>query len=106
MHTHTFQKTQFIVGETAADNWAIIKAAAKDYYWVHLDKYPSAHVIIEIDVEPTQEELAFAAQLIRDATPKAPLKATAIWTQVSNLRLGSKPGEVHFKNNAMVHNIT
>jgi hypothetical protein len=103
MKRYTACGTQFTVGESAIDNWAIIAAANKDYYWLHLDKYPSAHIIIEIDVEPTADEIAFATDLVRAATPRAPVSAGIVWTQVSNLRRGSKPGEVYFKNNSLVY---
>jgi predicted ribosome quality control (RQC) complex YloA/Tae2 family protein len=98
MKRYSAAGTEFVVGESATDNWSIIAAANKDYYWLHLDDCPSAHIIIEIDVEPTREEIAFAAQLVRTATPRAPPRAGIVWTQVSNLRRGSKPGEVYFKN--------
>ncbi len=97
----TFAGTRFIVGQSATDNWSIIAAANKDYYWLHLDDCPSAHIIIEIDVEPTHMEIAFAAELVRTATPRAPPHAGIVWTQVSNLRRGSKPGEVYFKNSKL-----
>lgn len=103
MKQYTFENTTFKVGTTAQENWAIIAAANKDFYWLHLEGCPSAHIIIEIDVTPTKEELAFASQLARTATPKAPPHAGIVWTQVSNIRLGSKPGEVYFKNNKLAY---
>lgn len=103
MKQFTFENTTFKVGATAQENWAIIAAANKDFYWLHLEGCPSAHIIIEIDVLPTKQEIQYALELARNATPKAPMKAGIVWTQVSNIRFGSKPGEVHFKNNKSVY---
>jgi hypothetical protein len=90
----TFNGTTFRVGQSAKENWAIIAAADKSHYWLHLEGVPSAHVIIEIDVEPTDEEIAYAVSAIRAQTPKAPLAAGYIMTTVKNLKFGSKPGAV------------
>ena len=90
----TFKGTTFRVGQSALENWSIIAAADKNYYWLHLEGVPSAHVIIEIDVEPTDEEIEHAIAAIRAQTPKAPAKAGYIMTTVKNLQFGSKPGAV------------
>ncbi len=103
MKQFIFEKTTFKVGTSAQENWALITAANKDFYWLHLEGCPSAHIIIEIDVEPTKQEIQFATQLARDATPKAPPHTGIVWTQVANIRLGSKPGEVYFKNNKLAY---
>ena len=93
----TFKGTTFKVGQSAQENWALIAAADKSYYWLHLSDVASAHVIIEVDVEPTAEEITYAIDLCRQQTPKAPAGAGHICTQVRNLKLGSKPGQVIVK---------
>ena len=100
MPQYSFNGTNFIVGKDAEDNWKIILESYNDYYWVHADNIPSAHVIIEID-EPLQEEFQYACDLCKKHT-KIKNKNKAIkfvTTQISNLKLGSKPGEVYFKDN-------
>jgi predicted ribosome quality control (RQC) complex YloA/Tae2 family protein len=96
---YTFNKTKFIVGRNAQENWRIISKADKNYYWFHLSDIPSSHVIIEIDVEPTQEELNFALEVCKSQTfrNKESKDVSYICTQVKNLKLGSKPGEVLIK---------
>lgn len=96
---YTFNKTKFIVGRNAQENWKIISRANKNYYWFHLNDIPSAHVIIEIDVEPTQEELNYALELCKSQTfrNKESKNVSYIYAQVKNLKLGSKPGEVLIK---------
>ncbi len=62
----------------------------------------SAHIIIEVDV-PLIEELKYACELCKNQTKKinnSSIKFVA--TQVKNIKFGSKPGEVYFKNNSNV----
>ncbi len=92
--TIIFKGTTFKVGQNAHENWSLIAAADKDYYWLHLSDVPSAHVIIEVDVEPTDEEIEMALSLCKQQTSKAPAKVGYICTRVRHLKLGSKPGEV------------
>jgi hypothetical protein len=86
--------TTYILGLNAEDNWRILAAADKSWWWVHLEGAPSAHVIIEIDVEPLQDELDFAKELILNQTPKAPRLSNIVYAEVRRLRRGTKVGEV------------
>ena len=38
--------TTYWLGKNAQDNWDIIKNAEVNWIWMHLDKFPSGHVII------------------------------------------------------------
>jgi predicted ribosome quality control (RQC) complex YloA/Tae2 family protein len=94
-----YNKTWFVVGKSADDNWKIILEADKDYYWVHADGAPSSHIIIEID-EPLDDELRYACELCCTQTKKLNKSSIKfITTKVKNIKLGSKPGEVYFKDN-------
>jgi predicted ribosome quality control (RQC) complex YloA/Tae2 family protein len=95
-------KTTFKVGRNAADNWKLIQAADRNYYWLHMDEgRPSAHVIIEIDCLPTTGELRAAAELCIAQT-KAPCR-DFVWAQIRDVRLGSKTGEVVLKSRKVFH---
>jgi predicted ribosome quality control (RQC) complex YloA/Tae2 family protein len=101
-----FDKTGYIVGRSDEENWKIISEAYKDYYWVHADNVPSAHIIIEID-DPLDDEIQYACKLCK-AHSKKIKKSSAkfVLTQVKNLKFGSKPGEVIFKDNSKIKYIT
>ncbi len=97
-----FNKTWFVVGKSAEENWKIISEADKDYYWVHADGVPSSHIIIEVDV-PLTEELKYACELCRLQTKKMKNSSVKfVATQVKNIKFGSKPGEVYFKDNSKI----
>ncbi len=98
-----FNGTWFVVGKSAEENWNIISKADKDYYWLHADKFPSAHIIIEID-EPLEIEIDFACNLCKNQTKKIKDSSTQyVYTQVKNIKFGSKPGEVYFRDNLKVN---
>jgi predicted ribosome quality control (RQC) complex YloA/Tae2 family protein len=100
-----YNKTWFVVGRSAEENWKIIIQADKDYYWVHANGYPSSHVIIEID-EPLNDEIQYACQLCINQSKKiSKLKPSFIITQIKNIKLGSKPGEVYFKDDKKISHI-
>lgn len=93
MKTFQFEGLSFVLGQSAAENWAILAAADKTHTWAHLDGYASAHVIIETDA-PTKEDLEFARQVILEQTKKAPGHAKLITAPVKSVKRGSVPGEV------------
>jgi len=97
MHTSPCKmNTTFKVGRSAEENWKLILAADKEYYWLHAGgAKPSSHIIIEIDSEPTPNELAHAAQLC-NAQTKSSYKHF-VYAQIKDVRLGSKPGQVTLK---------
>lgn len=96
MKQYTYNNTTFKVGDNAHDNWRIILSADKTYYWVHADNVPSAHVIIEID-EPIKDEIEYACELCKTHT-KLKNNTSYVISQINNIKLGSKPGEVYFKD--------
>lgn len=95
MKTFTHNKTVFHVGTTAEENWKLILSADSSYSWVHMDGVPSAHVIIEVDDEPSVDELMYAAQLCMTQTNTQSKKF--VHTKINNLRLAAKPGSVSFR---------
>jgi predicted ribosome quality control (RQC) complex YloA/Tae2 family protein len=100
-----FDKTGYVIGKTAEDNWKIISEAYKDYYWVHADNVPSSHIIIEID-DPLDEEIQYACKLCKAHSKKIKNSSTKfVLTQVKNLKFGSTPGEVNFKDSSKVKTV-
>jgi predicted ribosome quality control (RQC) complex YloA/Tae2 family protein len=97
-----YNKTSFLIGRSASENWDIITKADKEYYWVHAHDVPSSHIIIEID-EPLEDEIQYACKLCKSQSKKA--KNQYVITKVKNIKLGSTPGEVYFKNDSLVKKI-
>jgi predicted ribosome quality control (RQC) complex YloA/Tae2 family protein len=97
MKTVVFEGIQFVLGQSATENWAILAVAERNFTWAHLADYASAHVIIETD-EPTARDLEYARQLILAQTKKAPAHAKLITAPVHSVKRGSKVGEVLLKS--------
>ena len=100
MEFYDENKTKYIVGKSAENNWKIIQGAEKDYYWIHASDVPSTHVIICID-KPLESEIKYACSLCKEYTK--PIKNITslikyIGCYINNIKLGSKPGEVFFKD--------
>jgi predicted ribosome quality control (RQC) complex YloA/Tae2 family protein len=92
------QSVNFIVSESAEENWKIILQAKRNYYWVHADGRPSAHVIIDTN-EPFNEDIKYACNLCAEQTKITNNNDQLyIITQISNIKLGSTPGEVQFRD--------
>jgi predicted ribosome quality control (RQC) complex YloA/Tae2 family protein len=90
-----YNNTYFVVGKDATHNWKIILDAEKDHYWLHAEGVPSSHIIIEID-EPLESEFLYACELCKNQT-KSNIKRF-VTTQIKNIKLGSKAGQVYFKD--------
>lgn len=102
MKFFTRNTINFTVGESAEENWKAILQAKRDHNWVHAEGRPSAHVIIDTD-EPFEEDIAYACNLCAEQTKITNNKDQLyVISPVSNIKLGSKPGEVLIRDEAKV----
>ena len=89
------------VGANADENWMLVDSN-KEYTWLHLNSFPSCHVVIE-STEPTQEEIMFAAQLCKQNTKYRNLRNLKIcYTTCGNLKKGVKAGSVIYNSKRKV----
>ena len=89
------------VGANADENWMLVDSN-KEYTWLHLNSFPSCHVVIE-STEPTQEEIIFAAQLCKQNTKYRNLRNLKIcYTTCGNLKKGVKAGSVIYNSKRKV----
>tara|TARA_B100000524_G_scaffold268153_1_gene147178 strand:- start:6086 stop:6409 length:324 start_codon:yes stop_codon:yes gene_type:complete len=93
------------LGETAKENWSLIDEADDQYIWMHLNSFPSGHIIIE-GSDLDNEILNEAAILCKQNTKYRNIPNLKIcYTTVSNLIKGDKLGSVYFKSNRKVKTI-
>ena len=94
--------TTCVLGETAKENWSIIDDSKGDFIWMHLNSFPSGHIIIQSD-EINNDILFKAGNLCRQNTKYRDVPNLKVcYTKVSNLIKGEKPGSVHYKSNRQV----
>jgi predicted ribosome quality control (RQC) complex YloA/Tae2 family protein len=95
------EDTTYWIGRNAQDNWDIIKESEQKWIWIHLDKFPSGHVIICKDSSIiTNEEIIYGCNLcISHSKYKNYKNLSVIYCEINNLMLGSEIGSVYFKSN-------
>ena len=99
-----FNDTRILLGENAQDNWDIIDFES-NHIWLHLDKFPSCHVII-CDETPNDETIMFAGELCKSKTKQKTLKDIKVcYTKCSNLNKGADIGSVSYKSKRHVKRI-
>lgn len=120
MKVFTYENVEFTVGENDVDNWKIITIAEKNHIWMHLKDHPSPHVIINKSINELKIEaelnglssyfnyLNYGAMLCKQrSSPKyrCMRNVTIIYTEIKNITLGRKAGEVFTKETMEIKNI-
>ena len=104
MKTKEFNDTQIIIGQNAKENWNIINFNC-DFIWLHLNSFPSCHVIIK-DNNPDEEALNYAANLCKYNTKYKNLKNLYVcYTKCNNLKKGPDVGSVIYKSKRQVKTV-
>ena len=99
--------TTYWLGKNAQDNWNIIKKAEVKWIWMHLDKFPSGHVIICKNSDTvSDDEIIYGSELcISNSKYKAQNNIGVVYCEISNLTLGVDIGSVYFKSNKKTRKI-
>jgi len=105
MKVEEYNNVKIIIGENAEENWEILDTDS-EYTWLHLNSFPSCHVIIEDDnVDP--DVLKYAAMLCKKNTKYKNLRHLKVcYTKCNNLQKGLQIGSVIFKRKRQVNTIT
>jgi|TARA_B110000967_G_C18845577_1_gene541768 predicted ribosome quality control (RQC) complex YloA/Tae2 family protein len=99
-----FNETNIVLGENAQDNWDIIDFNS-NHIWLHLDSFPSCHVIIQHE-SPDNEVIMYAAELCKSKTKYKNLKNVKVcYTKCSNLVKGTDIGSVIYKSKRQVKRV-
>lgn len=101
MKKEQFNGIEIVIGQNAQENWNMINFDS-DFIWLHLNSFPSCHVIIK-DTEPDIETLIFAAELCKANTKYRDLKNLKVcYTKCNNLKKGPDVGSVIYKSKRKV----
>jgi len=92
-------------GCNAHENWDLIDSSDPSWLWLHLDSFPSPHVVVEHEA-PSGDVLLAAAEFCRDGSKYHRLRNLKVcYTKVSNLKKGGAPGSVEYRSNRQVRTI-
>jgi predicted ribosome quality control (RQC) complex YloA/Tae2 family protein len=100
----TIENTTYRIGQNAADNTQLIKDSEPEMIWVHLEKFPSAHVII-CKTDPTSDEIQEAIRLVWENSKYKFKNIGMIYCKVKNIIHGEEPGSVSFVSKRQVTQI-
>lgn len=105
MKVFEYENVVIKLGENAKENTLLVSESEPTYTWVHLESFPSGHVVVQCD-EPSKEVLVHAMKICLEGTKYKNLKNVKISiTKVSNLKLTNVLGEVEFKSNRKVKSL-
>jgi len=97
MIEHYELMTRILVGENKQENNILVRQSKPNWVWVHLEKGPSPHAVIEVE-KATRQELYKAANLVvENSERRFDKNVKVIYIQIRNLRLTDNPGEVILK---------
>ena len=87
-----------LLGESAKENWSLFASSSPSYIWVHLESFPSGHVIIQSS-KPSDKIIKEASEICKNHTKYRNLKNIKVnYTLCSNLKKGDIEGEVIIKS--------
>jgi len=89
--------TRILMGENKLENNVLVRQSKPNWVWVHLEKGPSPHAVIEVE-RATRDELYTAANLVvENSERRFDKNVKVIYTQIRHLKLTENPGEVILK---------
>jgi len=101
MIEHIINDITYKIGKNALENTELINLSNSNWYWFHLEKFPSCHLVICAE-ELTNEMICNAGELVKQNS-KYKFKNIGInYCKIDNLILGKEPGSVCFKSNKQV----
>ncbi len=103
----TRRGARVLIGRSNRENDRLtLKTARPDDIWLHVKDLPGAHVILQVDGEPLEDDVADAAQLAAYFS-KARLSSNVAvdWTRVRHVRKprGARPGMVIYDHHRTVY---
>ena len=106
MKVELFQDIVIKIGKNQQENWDLIDSSYEKFTWLHLNSYPSGHVVIE-DENPSSEVISAAASLCKENTKYRNLKNVKVaYTLIGNLKKGKEIGSVYYQSNRKVKYVT
>ena len=94
------------LGETAAENWAMLSAAGNKDIFFHLTSFPSGYVILECERDVEERVLLIAAEICKVGTKYRNIRGVKVdYCLCNNVVKGEKVGEAVFKSRRKVRQI-
>lgn len=99
------QNFQYILGNSAEENWEILDLSQEYHILFHLQSFPSCYLILNCD-NPNLEIIKKCAEICLENTKYKNLKNVYVdYTKIKNVKKGDKIGELIYTSNRQVKNI-
>ncbi len=102
-----------LVGTNAKENWNLIDESDSFDLWLHVENYPSGHVIIKEKLIGKQESnasdypnqiIAIGANYCKSQSKYSHIpKLKIVYTQIGNLKKGKEVGSVHVSKEKYIY---
>ena len=105
----------FLIGTNATENTNLIEDSDENCYWFHADGSPSCHIVLTLDdqirdLKAKTKNKIFKQGCVLCKQNTNALKSTKntkfVFTTISNLITGDKPGSVYFKDDNILKYIS
>lgn len=92
----------FMRGENAIENWQMLETEDPEHFFFHLSSFPSCYVSMRYATS-TKELLIIGSNICKDGTKFKNISNLKVdICKFSNLRKGSKVGEVIYRSNRQI----
>jgi hypothetical protein len=98
----SIEDTIYRYGTNAADNTELIKSSHPEWYWFHLAKFPSCHVVVCIEDEISNKQIVEACTIVKNRSKYKFSNIAINYCRIKNLIHGKEPGSVYFVSNKQV----
>ena len=97
----TINNIVYRIGRSAADNTQLIRESNPDWLWLHLNKFPSCHVVV-CTKDFDDALLRVAGALVKEHSRYKFKNIGVNYCKISNLVHGTTAGSVSFVSNREV----
>ena len=103
-----FEEITYQLGTNANDNWNILLNASEKWLWFHLEDVSSPYVILTKSLKEIKSDnfpkslknyIKKGGLICKENSNYKSGKINIIWTEVKNVKPGSKPGEAIITGN-------
>lgn len=86
------------LGKNKHENWEIIKLSESNDLWFHLNSFPSGHLVLNYN-NISKKNIKISSQIVKDNSKyKTIPNVKVVYCPISNIKFGSKIGEVIIKS--------
>ena len=109
-----YEGITYQIGNNAQDNWDMLDNAEKNWIWFHLDNLTSPYVILKESIKSIKEDkynfnyknyIYKGGSLCKEYSKFKSQKVSFIFTEVKNVRKGTKIGEALIKGKVKKYKI-